>query len=263
MSAFGALEELRDRPIGDVTALRAARKDFRSRIPITRDNALFGEGVVEAQVAGLKGENFYASSRNPPYWQRIEGAVDQLWLRQTVAEKLAKVNARAAAGGLELFLFDAWRPRAVQAYFHDVWMPAELKRRQPSLHGAALVEEVERYWAAPSDTAASPAPHATAAAVDLTLCWTDGQPLWMGSLFDDVTPLAHRDRFEHLDADNFSFSDREARANRRLLHWLMTEEGFAGHPDEWWHFSWGDQMWAALTGAPAAHYGLAAIQEQT
>ncbi len=25
----------------------------------------------------------------------------------------------------------------------------------------------------------------------------------------------------------------------------MADEGFAGHPDEWWHFSWGDQMWAA------------------
>jgi D-alanyl-D-alanine dipeptidase len=37
----------------------------------------------------------------------------------------------------------------------------------------------------------------------------------------------------------------------------MTEEGFAGLPDEWWHFSWGDQMWARLTSAPAAHYGLA------
>jgi D-alanyl-D-alanine dipeptidase len=81
----------------------------------------------------------------------------------------------------------------------------------------------------------------------------------MGSLFDDVTALAHRDRFEQLDRGNFSFSDQEARANRRLLHWLMIEEGFAGHPDEWWHFSWGDQMWAALTGAPVAHYGLADI----
>jgi D-alanyl-D-alanine dipeptidase len=95
--------------------------------------------------------------------------------------------------------------------------------------------------------------------VDLTLRWKGGEQIWMGSLFDDVTALAHRDRFENLDAQNFSFSDQEAQANRRLLHWLMAEEGFAGHPDEWWHFSWGDQMWAALTGAPAAHYGLAAI----
>jgi D-alanyl-D-alanine dipeptidase len=95
--------------------------------------------------------------------------------------------------------------------------------------------------------------------VDLTLRRRGGEPLWMGSLFDDVTALANRDRFETLSAENFSFSDREAQANRRLLHWLMVEEGFAGHPDEWWHFSWGDQMWAALTGAHAAHYGLAEI----
>jgi D-alanyl-D-alanine dipeptidase len=261
MSAFGALEELRNRPIGDLAAARVARKDFRSRISITRDNALFGEAVIEARDAGLQGENFYASDRNPPYWHRVEGATDKLWLRQSVAEKLGRVNARAAAAGLELFVFDAWRPRAVQAYFHDVWMPRELQRRDPGLRGAALIEEVERYWSAPSESAVSPAPHATAAAVDLTLRWKGGEMVWMGSLFDDVTALAHRDRFEQLDADNFSFSDQEARANRRLLHWLMTEEGFAGHPDEWWHFSWGDQMWAALTGAPAAHYGLASIPD--
>ena len=259
MSVFGPLEELRNRPIGDQAPARAARVGFRTRIAITRDNALYGEPVVEARDVGLVGENFYASGRNPPYWHRVDGATDKLWLRQGVAEKLGRVNARAGEVGLELFLFDAWRPREVQAYFHDVWMPAELQRRDPSLTGQALVDEVERYWAAPSESAESPAPHATGAAVDLTLRWKGGEQLWMGSLFDDVTALANRDRFEHLDANNFSFSDQEARANRRLLHWLMTEEGFAGHPDEWWHFSWGDQMWAALIGEPTAHYGLATI----
>lgn len=261
MSAFGALEELRGRPIGDLSHARASRKGFRQRIALDRSNSLFDEPVVEASAAGLAGENFYASGRNPPYWHAIDGATDKLWLRRTVAEKMAKVNARAGAAGLELFLFDAWRPHAVQAYFHDVWMPRELQRRGSTLTGAALAEEVERYWSAPTDHPASPAPHATAAAVDLTLRWKNGDPLWMGSLFDDVTALAHRDRFESLDAGNFSFSDQEARANRRLLHWLMTEEGFAGHPDEWWHFSWGDQLWAALTNASTADYGLAAIPE--
>jgi len=255
MSAFGALDSLRARAIGDQAGARAARKGFRSRVRIARDNALYGEPVVEARETGLAGGNFYAGDRNPPYWRRVDGATDRLWLRRSVAEKLARVNVRAGEAGLELFLFDAWRPRAVQAYFHDVWMPAELQRRDPTLTAAKLTEEVERYWAAPSTSADSPAPHATGGAVDLTLRWKDGDALWMGSLFDDVTALANRDRFEDLPADNFSFSDREAQANRRLLHWLMVEEGFAGHPDEWWHFSWGDQMWAALTAAPAAHYG--------
>lgn len=261
MSVFGDLQSLRDRAIGDQSPARAARKGFRTRVPIARDNRLFAEAVVEARDAGLAGENFYASNRNPPYWHRVEGATDKLWLRQSLAEKLARVNSRAGEAGLELFLFDAWRPREVQAYFHDVWMPRELQRRDPLLTGAALIEEVERYWAAPSDSESSPAPHATGGAVDLSLRWKSGDLLWMGSLFDDVTALAHRDRFENLEAANFSFSDQEAQANRRLLHWLMVEEDFAPHPDEWWHFSWGDQMWAALTGAPAAHYGLAAIPE--
>jgi len=261
MTPYGTLEDLRRRPIGDQAQARARRADFRTRIPIRRDNALFGEELVEARDLGLKGENFYASDRNPPYWIRVDGATGALWLRRSVAEKLLKVNARAGEAGLELFLFDAWRPRAVQAFFHDIWMPRELRRRDPTLTGAALTAEVERYWSAPSADADSPAPHATGAAVDLTLQWKGGEKLWMGSLFDDVTALANRDRFEHLAADNFSFSDQEARANRRLLHWLMAEQGFAGHPDEWWHFSWGDQLWAALSGAPAAHYGAASVPE--
>src|ERR1700753_3330296 len=150
MSAFGPLEELSKRPLPDQAPAQAARVGFRQRVTIARDNRLFGEAVVEARDCGLQGENFYASARNPPYWQRVDGATDKLWLRESVADKLARVNARIAPVGLELFLYDAWRPRAVQAYFHDVWMPRELQRRDPTLTGARLVEEVERYWAAPS-----------------------------------------------------------------------------------------------------------------
>jgi D-alanyl-D-alanine dipeptidase len=258
MSIFGALDNLRHRPIGDLARARATRQGFRQRVPIAR-GPLYDEALCEAGDMGLAGANFYHSARNPPYWRSIEGSTPKLLLRQSVAEKLKAVNARLAPVGLELYLFDAWRPRAVQAYFHDVWMPEELRRRGSTLTGDALTAEIERYWAAPSGDENSPAPHATGSAVDLTLRWKDGEALWMGSLFDDVTALAHRDRFERLVTDSFSFSDEEARANRRLLHWLMAEEGFAGHPDEWWHFSWGDQLWAALTGAPAAHYGLATI----
>jgi D-alanyl-D-alanine dipeptidase len=261
MNPFKSLQALRDRPVGGQDGARAARKDCRSRIPIRRDNALFGEAMVEARDIGLKGENFYASERNPPYWQKVEGATEKLLLRQSAAEKFRRVNARAGEAGLEIFIFDAWRPRAVQAFFHDIWMPKALAARNPALSGAALAAEVERYWAAPSRDENSPAPHATGGAVDLTLRWKGGEPLWMGSLFDDVTQLANRDRFEALSPESFSFSDEEARGNRRLLHWLMVEEDFAAHPDEWWHFSWGDQMWAALTGKPHAHYGLAPMGE--
>jgi len=119
---------------------------------------------------------------------------------------------------------------------------------------------VERYWAAPSLDESSPAPHATGAALDLTIRWIGSDQLWMGSIFDDVTELAHRDHFEKSTA--LAYSDAEARANRRLLHWVMADAGFAGHPDEWWHFSWGDQLWSALTDSQDAHYGLAEVSPQ-
>ena len=158
MSVFGTLQSLRDRPIGDQARRARPARVFASASPLPA-TSLFGEEVVEAREAGLKGENFYASDRNPPYWQRGWRAPPTgCGCAGGVAEKLARVNARAGEAGLELFLFDAWRPREVQAYFHDVWMPRALRRRDPSLTGAALTEEVERYWAAPSDSADSPAP---------------------------------------------------------------------------------------------------------
>ena len=101
MSIFGALGELRHRPIGDQAASRAARIDCRQRVPIRRDNALFGEAMAQAGDFGLKGVNFYATPNNPPYWLRVEGATEKLLLRRSLGEKLARVNARAgtAEGG--------------------------------------------------------------------------------------------------------------------------------------------------------------------
>jgi D-alanyl-D-alanine dipeptidase len=255
MSLFGALEELRCRPMGDQAAARARKVDFRSR-NIDRANTYYLEGMVDLRDLGIAGENYYYTPRNPPYWRRIEGAVPDLLVRRTVGAKVVRVNAILGLAGLELYVFDSWRPAAVQAYFHDVWMPAELRRRNPQLSGGALIKEVERYWAAPSIDENLPAPHATGAALDLTIRWVGSDQLWMGSIFDDVTGLAHRDRFETENSNSLSYSDEEARANRRLLHAIMSDAGFAGHPDEWWHFSWGDQLWSALTDTPSAHYGL-------
>jgi len=211
--------------------------------------------MVRADRFGLRGRNFYAHDRNPPYWRTIDGAVDELWVRASVGARLQAVDKRLADAGLRLYLFDAWRPRAVQTYFHDVWMPQELRARNPGMDEDAIRAETGRYWAAPTVDANSPAPHSTGGAVDLTVVWEDGEPLHMGGLFDDPTAISHTDRLERAYDDTGSYSMEEARASRRLIYWVMTEAGFANHPDEWWHYSWGDQMWAKLTGAPAAHYG--------
>jgi D-alanyl-D-alanine dipeptidase len=35
----------------------------------------------------------------------------------------------------------------------------------------------------------------------------------------------------------------------------MAAAGFARHPNEWWHFSLGDQLWAWSQGEAQAIYG--------
>jgi zinc D-Ala-D-Ala dipeptidase len=252
MSVFGSLSALRDKPIPPPPADRA--RGYRD-LPIAFDGAANQEPIVALREYGVRGENFYAQPRNPPYYAVIPGSIETLHLRKGAAEHLRDVNARLAEAELELFVFDAWRPQAVQAYFHDRWLPAELRRRKPQLSDEQLAAEVQNYWAAPSTGRDAPSPHSTGGAVDLTIRWRGGDPLWMGSLFDDASPLAHTARFEtEISPDAFSFSDEEARANRRLLYWLMTDAGFASNPSEWWHFSFGDQMWAKLRGEPEALY---------
>ncbi len=250
------MQSLRTRPIPDLSSARLALVGYR-QWPIDSMTESHAESILPAERFGLRGRNHYAHDRNPPYWRVIDGAIDALLVREGVGARLRQVDARLARQGLRLHLFDAWRPTAVQAYFHDVWMPQELRARHPELAEDAIKAEVRRYWAAPTVDPTSPAPHNTGGAVDLTIAWEDGQQLYMGSLFDDVTPLAHADRFERAYDDTGSYSMEEARANRRLLHWVMEEAGFVGLPDEWWHFSWGDQMWAKRTGAPAALYAAA------
>ena len=41
---------------------------------------------------------------------------------------------------------------------------------------------------------------------------------------------------------------------RQLLADVMEASGFAQHPNEWWHYSFGDQLWAWRRGAAVAIY---------
>ena len=42
---------------------------------------------------------------------------------------------------------------------------------------------------------------------------------------------------------------------RQLLRDAMGAAGFAQHPNEWWHFSQGDQLWAWRSNQAEAIYG--------
>jgi D-alanyl-D-alanine dipeptidase len=251
MSIFGDLQKLRERPIPAATL---GSKQSRQQIPIDIDGKHNAEPLVAAGGYGVGGENFYAMPRNPPYYIAVPGAIEALLVRRSVAENLSRINQRLAEAGLELHVFDAWRPQAVQRFFHDQWVPRELRKRRPELSDEEIAAETGEYWAAPTKDATAPSPHSTGGAVDLSIRWQGGDFLWMGSLFDDASAISHAAHFESAAGAPFSFSADEARANRRLLYWLMIQEGFASNPNEWWHFSYGDQTWAQTYAQPKALY---------
>lgn len=260
------LHPARSIPLPDLSPILVKKRGSR-RYPIDTTHPLYTEGWVDLTKAGLRGVNYYHAPNNPPYYQSIAGSIPQLYARASVAEKLLAVDAALAPYDLALFIYDSWRPIEVQNYFHDVWMPAFLCAENPSLGGDALWTEVERYWARGAADGkvdpASPPPHYTGGAIDLTLCYrTSGEPLYMGGLFDDATRRSATDFYEHHVLDR-SFSDLEAQANRRVLYHSMTATGFINLPHEWWHYSWGDQGWAAATEAPAAFYGPMTPSETT
>ena len=155
---------------------------------------------------------------------------------------------------LRLSIFDAWRPIAVQAFMVDHSI-AELCRERgvEVCSGHAfdqVVADVGRFWAAPSRDPATPPPHSTGAAVDLTLSSSDGTPLAMGGEIDAIGAVSEPQHYAgREDSDAQRWHQR-----RQLLADVMEASGFAQHPNEWWHYSFGDQLWAWRKGAAVAVY---------
>ena len=253
MTPTTRLIELKSKPIPAFGPINARKEGYRHNTVIDHDGGAAHEPCVDMRDRGVAGHNHYATSANPPYFHAVPGAIEELYLRETVANKLISINETLNTLGMELYLFDCWRPQQIQKYFHDIWFPDWLRRHRPELSFGERAEEVERYWATPSEGRDSPSPHSTGGAVDLTIRYVEtGQPVYMGGIFDDLTENAHSDWFER--GAIYSMSDKEAQANRRLLYWLMDEAGFANNPTEWWHYSYGDQMWARLRNQDAALY---------
>lgn len=64
----------------------------------------------------------------------------------------------------------------------------------------------------------------------------------MGSEIDQISPRSYPNYFEH-SSDQI---EKEYHQNRLILSQIMLLTGFQQHPNEWWHFSLGDQLWAWL-----------------
>ncbi|MGK7888439.1 MAG: M15 family metallopeptidase, partial [Leptolyngbyaceae cyanobacterium] len=154
-------------------------------------------------------------------------------------------------------IFDAYRPIAVQAFMVEHTFAQLLQQRHLSVETLSqqqqhdLWQEVYQFWAMPSDDPATPPPHSTGAAVDVTLTDDQGESVDMGSPIDEVSPRSFPEYFaaESNYAAEWTVSAAAAHQfdqRRQRLNQVMAGAGFRRHPQEWWHFSYGDQLWAWL-----------------
>lgn len=178
------------------------------------------------------------------------GEKSPYFVRQGVLEALLEAQSTLEADypGWRIQIFDAYRPVAVQQFMVDYTLAALVRERglrSQALTDAqrqALEAEVFQFWAPPSLDLATPPPHSTGAAVDITLVDSAGAVVDMGSPIDEVSPRSHPDYFAAADYPDV----QRWHQHRTLLAEVMAVAGFQQHPQEWWHFSRGDQLWAWL-----------------
>jgi D-alanyl-D-alanine dipeptidase len=102
-----------------------------------------------------------------------------------------------------------------------------------------------------------PPPHSTGAAIDVTLYRFPSksgesiQEINMGSPIDEISDRSLPDYFK----GSIDVKEIEFHSDRQLLNEVMTHSGFQRHPNEWWHFSYGDQLWAWISNEKSAIYG--------
>lgn len=77
--------------------------------------------------------------------------------------------------------------------------------------------------------------HATGGAVDISLLTREGKEINLSSPFKKY--------YEEAKLYSRRITKR-AQKLRLLLHEMMLKEGFAPNPNEYWHFSYGDNAWA-------------------
>lgn len=210
---------------------------FDSNEPLAKDTALQKHGLSVAPIwhdePNIEGDAYLRYIKcNPGFSVSVRTSVMQ---RLVAAQK-------ALPSGWQLVIKAGLRPRSVQQDLFDS-LKAQTRASKPTWNNQQLLAHVRTYVSDPKLTIS---PHTTGGAVDVVVLDDKTKQLVdMGCAINQDTPLAfcYNPALPH-----------EAANNRKLLLSAMLDAGFANLAYEWWHFSYGDQYWAAFYNKPHALY---------
>lgn len=166
---------------------------------------------------------------------------DGVYLRSEVAKRL-----QGAAENLDniykLVVRAGHRPIEVQKRIL-VECAEEYREEHPEISEAEALEHARTFVSDPDITLP---PHVCAAAVDVDVIDTETDKLLdFGSKMNDDTEKSFLYYPDLTDTQ---------KANRLMLTTAMLDAGFASCMPEWWHFSYGDQVWAWFYGEDSSLY---------
>lgn len=268
------IKSILDRPI-PLQATALVRKQSYRNYPLRESED--GPLVAISQY-GIAGQSYYSRPNNAT-GDPLPEADPNIYIRQPLAERLADINRSLKHSALvtelfrrpvELYIDEGLRTQTVQKKLYQQVFPRLITKQFPDFTAAQVIARRNQMIAKPSSIT-SPSPHATGAAVDIKLRYVHPNKgfvahdfISMGHGKAHMGPNAGPDYYELLP--RLTKADRIARRNRRIFYWVMrgallgTDTGLVVNPTEVWHWSYGDQMWAALTEAPCAFYG--SVQER-
>lgn len=165
-----------------------------------------------------------------PFYHRIGGVEYPILLRRTIIKKLIAVT-KNLPNKYKLQIDSGYRSLETQ---QNIWNSRYkyFKLKNPSKSPAEIKSMTNKLIFNPK---LGTPPHSTGAAVDISLLDENLQEINLSA------PLPYFFNEPQLKSDKIS---RKSQKLRNLIRKLMLEQGFAPHPQEYWHFSFGDKIWA-------------------
>ena len=168
-----------------------------------------------------------------------------IYLRKSVYNKL---KAIALPQGYYFKIMSAYRPLDEQI---KRWQTKclELRQKYPDISEEELISKARIFSADPRNGFGG---HQTGGAIDITLCDRHGKDYDMGTPYLAITEKVHTNSKE---------ISRKQADNRQILISALMQKDFANYPLEWWHYSYGDRLWAAYKNRKNCFYGMPGEEE--
>ena len=164
-------------------------------------------------------------------------------IRRYVYNMLLKAKSNLPSG-YHFAVYEAYRPHASQkALWDEIVAKESAKNPEMDTNSEDFIALCDKFVANPYRQGSG---HQSGAAIDISLVDDNGKEYDMGG------KVRGFDNTAEFDSKNISI---EAKKNRSILKSALEDVGFVNYPSEWWHYSFGDRLWAKLTGSKIAIFG--------